>query len=358
MAASSADAAELLEDSDASYERIPDPQAAWEPEEECNQFQQLLKHHVQGLQVRQPPERLQFLRVGFKTISKAQASEFDKSAKAFFFARCQGKVFRLWVLATRVSGFRRHRMRRAVDSWKLMASVARLRAEMESNFEREEALAYEVQQLKLLRNAVTLVASMAVPLGARYLAKRMREANRSTERRLKSDIEEKAGQQSEKLMEVEQRLEGRIDERASQQDEKLMKTEQRLEDRIDERASQLSEKLKRTEQRLEYTIDKRVGQQNEKLQKSEQRLEDRMAEEESRQSERLKKAERRLGDRVDERVGQQNKKLKRNERQLARIREEADSNSSMLDGRRLRLHTSLGRGWWIDLPSLRRLSKL
>eukprot|EP00929_Paragymnodinium_shiwhaense_P081841 TRINITY_DN42921_c0_g1_i1.p1 TRINITY_DN42921_c0_g1~~TRINITY_DN42921_c0_g1_i1.p1 ORF type:complete len:325 (+),score=48.99 TRINITY_DN42921_c0_g1_i1:65-1039(+) len=68
----------------------------------------------------------------FKTLEKAKLRSFESDAKTYFKVKSSRRVFELWLLATRLSKLRLHRLRVVVDGWKLMAfnEVAMLRAAM------------------------------------------------------------------------------------------------------------------------------------------------------------------------------------------------------------------------------------
>lgn len=332
MAASGAGREELWEGSDASYEKVPQPPVAWEPEEEeCAQFQQMLEEQVLAIKLRQVPERLQFLKAGCRTMWRAQRTEHEKTAKDFFSSKWQQKMFRLWAQATRISRFRLRRLGRAVRSWKLVAcdSDVRMKVAMQDRIEIEGALAGQVQKLQQQRNASLGVSVAALSLGALLLWRRSRQWKKllaETEQRVRA-------QQEQALTETERRLE----ERVGTAEGELAKTKRQLEDST--RAA-----LVDTERRLEDRVTSEARRWADALTGASRHSEDSTAAKHAQHQE----AYDRLGD-----------QQRATQSAVARLHDEVARRFEVLSGLRLRKKG----GWFFDgmltrLPTIDRLSKL
>ncbi|CAK9063295.1 unnamed protein product, partial [Durusdinium trenchii] len=137
----------------------------WEPDPEGPQAR---LHEELEATMREAQEhgcKVQFLKKGCRTLMQAKSQEFRKLAETHDERRCTRNVLELWRLVLRASRLRRHRLRRAWESWQLMrAENVKLTVMLEDCKEQQVTLQSELKRFKAtaagLLSASALVAAV------------------------------------------------------------------------------------------------------------------------------------------------------------------------------------------------------
>ncbi|CAK9063293.1 unnamed protein product, partial [Durusdinium trenchii] len=121
----------------------------WEPDPEGPQAR---LHEELEATMREAQEhgcKVQFLKKGCRTLMQAKSQEFRKLAETHDERRCTRNVLELWRLVLRASRLRRHRLRRAWESWQLMrAENVKLTVMLEDCKEQQVTLQSELKRFK------------------------------------------------------------------------------------------------------------------------------------------------------------------------------------------------------------------
>ncbi|CAK9063291.1 unnamed protein product, partial [Durusdinium trenchii] len=179
----------------------------WEPDPEGPQAR---LHEELEATMREAQEhgcKVQFLKKGCRTLMQAKSQEFRKLAETHDERRCTRNVLELWRLVLRASRLRRHRLRRAWESWQLMrAENVKLTVMLEDCKEQQVTLQSELKRFKAtaagLLSASALVAAVLFVLRDRHWTKKLTQSQLE----LQGELERKETRCMTELDQTEQRL--------------------------------------------------------------------------------------------------------------------------------------------------------